>query len=143
MEKENRNKTIKRGAMFDDSGNITQEILEESIREAYNRPWHRLERGLRLNRIRNYIESSSVEYSLTPEEKTEIFGFLQKILDKKMLNTSKIVIYDTETMNIEKIIGFEIKKYPDGKTKWGFSVKKTRIDTTRKKKIDAKIGQSK
>lgn len=134
MEKETRNKTCRRLNIFDSSGNIPQEILEESVKEAYSRPWHRLERGLRLNRLRNYIENISSVYCLNSEEKTEIFTFLQKILDKKMLNTSKIVIYDTEIQKIDKIIGFEIKRQPDGKAKWGFSVKKARIDTTRKKK---------
>lgn len=108
-------------------------LLEDSAREAYARPWNRLERGLRLNRLRIFVEDVAPQFSMTIEEKDSFFIFLQKAVDKKLLNTSKIVQYDKETQRIKLITGLEIKR---GETlKWGF-IKKQKADGTRKKKAE-------
>ena len=111
-------------------------LLEDSAREAYSRPWHRIERGLRLNRLRIFVEEVGPQYDMTKDEKEAFFNFLQKALDKKLLNTLKVVIYDQETQRITTIRGLEIKRNQEGVLKWGFSQKKTRTDVTRKKKRD-------
>lgn len=111
-------------------------LLEDSAREAYSRPWHRIERGLRLNRLRIFIEDVSPQFQMTKEEKESFFLFLQKSLDKKLLNTLKIVNYDQEKQRITTIRGLEIKRSVDGILKWGFNNKKPRPDGTRKKKKD-------
>ena len=110
-------------------------LLDESARDAFVRPWHRLERGLRLNRIRMFIEQMAPQCSFTAEEKISFFGFLQRALDRKLLNTHKIVNYIPEQQRIESIRGLEVRRAPDGTAKWGFSVKKAKEATaTRKKK---------
>lgn len=109
-------------------------LLEDSAREAYSRPWHRIERGLRLNRLRIFIEDIAPQFIMTKEEKEALFQFLQKALDKKLLNTLKVVNYDQETQRITAIRGFEIKRMPEGNLKWGFATKKIKPDATRKKK---------
>lgn len=53
-------------------------LLEDSAREAYVRPWHRIERGLRLNRLRIFIEDIAPQYTMTKEEKDDLFLFLQR-----------------------------------------------------------------
>lgn len=111
-------------------------LLEDSAREAYSRPWHRIERGLRLNRLRIFIEDVAPQFQMTKEEKDSFFLFLQKSLDKKLLNTLKIVNYDQEKQRITTIRGLEIKRSVDGILKWGFNNKKPRPDGTRKKKKD-------
>lgn len=109
-------------------------LLEDSAREAYSRPWHRIERGLRLNRLRIFVEDVSPQFNITKDEKDAFFVFLQKALDKKLLNTLKVVNYDQETQRIASIRGLEIKRNQDGILKWGFSTKKQKPDGTRKKK---------
>jgi len=109
-------------------------LLEAGAREAYTRQWHRLERGLRLNRIRLFIEDISPQFSLDKDEKEELFLYLQKALDKKLLNTLKVVIYDQTTQRITTIKGLEIKRQPNNTIHFDFSTKKQRTDTTRKKK---------
>jgi hypothetical protein len=109
-------------------------LLEDSAREAYSRPWHRIERGLRLNRLRIFVEDISSQFKMSKEEKTNFFIFLQKALDKKLLNTLKVVNYDQTTQRITVIRGLEIKRTPEGLLKWGFSLKKQKTDSTRKKK---------
>lgn len=109
-------------------------LLDDSAKEAYSRPWHRLERGLRLNRIRIFIESISQLHSLSNDEKEALFLFLQKTHDKKLLNTTKIVIYNPESQKIELIRGLDIRRQPDNTVKWGFSVKKMKLETTRRRR---------
>ena len=71
---------------------------------------------------------------MTKDEKDNFFVFLQKALDKKLLNTLKVVLYNQEKQRILTIHGLEIKKNQDNILKWGFSVKKQRTDITRKKR---------
>jgi hypothetical protein len=109
-------------------------LLEDSAREAYSRPWHRIERGLRLNRLRIFVEEVAPQFGMTKDEREGFFIFLQKSLDKKLLNTLKVVIYDQEKQRITQIRGLEIKRNQEGALKWGFSVKKQRTEATRKKR---------
>jgi hypothetical protein len=139
-QRHNNNKTYKK--TINDIENDTDQddtfknLLEDSAREAYSRPWHRIERGLRLNRLRIFVEEIAPQFEMNKDEKDNFFVFLQKALDKKLLNTLKVVIYDQEKQRILTIRGLEIKKNQDNILKWGFSVKKQRTDITRKKRRD-------
>jgi hypothetical protein len=106
-------------------------LLDESAREAFRRPWHRLERGLRLNRLRMYVEEMSAQCSFNQEEKTRFFAFLQNALDRKLLNTHKIVEYVPEIQKIRSIKGLEVRRTPNGEAKWGF-VRSKKADGTRR-----------
>lgn len=133
-----RHKTLKKYSAEDEPNTSPQQdtfksLLEDSTKEAYSRPWHRLERGLRLNRLRIFIEDIALQFSLTKDEKDYIFLFLQKALDKKLLNTLKVVVYDTETQKINKINGLEIKRSADSQVKIAFVAKKVKPIGTRKK----------
>ena len=137
-----RHKTYKKVTIDDAKNEIIEPedtfktLLEDSAKEAYSRPWHRLERGLRLNRLRIFIEDVSPQFLMTAEDKIALFVFLQKALDKKLLNTLKVVNYDTETQRITAIKGLEITRTDAGTLKWGLNAKKTKPDATRKKKKD-------
>jgi hypothetical protein len=146
---EHRHKTMKRPTSADakppttevkpEEAKVEQEIaadpfrnlLDESAREAFRRPWHRLERGLRLNRLRMYVEEMSAQCSFTTEEKGRFFAFLQGALDRKLLNTHKIVEYVPEVQKIRSIKGLEVRRTPNGEAKWGF-VKAKKADGTRR-----------
>jgi hypothetical protein len=108
-------------------------LLDESARDAFRRPWHRLERGLRLNRLRMYVEEMSAQCSFTTEEKSKFFVFLQNALDRKLLNTHKIVEYLPELQKIKSIKGLEVRRAQTGEAKWGFTRAK-KPDGTRRKK---------
>jgi hypothetical protein len=99
-------------------------LLDESARDAFRRPWHRLERGLRLNRLRMYVEEMAPQCSFTAAEKADFFKFLSGALDRKLLNTHKIVDYVAELQRIKTIHGLEVRRMPDGTCKWGFVKKK-------------------
>lgn len=114
-----------------------QRLLEEGAKDAYSRQWHRIERGLRLNRLRLFIEDIAPHYELTKEEKEQLFVYFQKALDKKLLNTLKVVQYDPIAQRILSIKGLDMKRNPDtGKLEYDLQEKKGRVDTTRKRKKD-------
>lgn len=112
-----------------------QRLLEEGAKDAYSRQWHRIERGLRLNRLRMFIEDVAPHYQLSKEEKEQLFIFLQKALDKKLLNTLKVVQYDPMAQRILSIKGLDMKRHPEtGDLEYDLQAKKLRVDTTRKRK---------
>lgn len=111
-----------------------QMILEEGAKDAYSRQWHRIERGLRLNRLRRFVEDISTDYAMNKEEKENLFLFLQKALDKKLLNTLKVVLYDTVEQRITSIKGLDMKRREDGQLIYELNPKKIRDDATRKRK---------
>ena len=117
-------------------------LLDESAREAFRRPWHRLERGLRLNRLRMYMEEMSAQCSFIPEEKERFFAFLQNALDRKLLNTHKIVEYLPELQKIKSIKGLEVRRTPNGEAKWGFVRAKKADGTRRKKAVESKLDEA-
>lgn len=145
MDSTRNNKTQKRSAADNahtDKEDTFKALLEDSAREAYSRQWHRLERGLRLNRLRIFIEDIAPVYNMTKEEKEGLFLYLQKSLDKKLLNTHKIVQYDQNLQKIIAIRNLEIKRGTDNTLKWGFSIKKPKQDITRKKKKTDEVLQT-
>jgi hypothetical protein len=156
---EHRNKTLKRPTSAEgkgeeesktkvevaQTGSVERDpfrnLLDESARDAFRRQWHRLERGLRLNRLRMYMEEMSAQCSFTSEEKERFFAFLQNALDRKLLNTHKIVEYLPELQKIKSIKGLEVRRTPNGEAKWGF-VRVKKVDGTRRKKAtDSKVDE--
>jgi hypothetical protein len=104
-----RNKTLRK-APNDLSGN-TQYSFNDSLEQmlsaeadtAYRKPWHRLERGLRLNRLRAFSESLATQRGLKLLEQQNLLILLTKALDKKLLNSKTAVIYDTDKEEITEI----------------------------------------
>ena len=99
-----RNRT--RRVSFDLSGSdysvneSLENMLNAEANTAYKRPWHRLDRGLRLNRIRAFSESMAKARGL---KETALFNLLTKALDRKALNSKTCVVYDMEKEEITEI----------------------------------------
>ena len=117
-------------------------LLDESARDAFRRPWHRLERGLRLNRLRMYVEEVSAQCSFVQDEKDRFFAFLQNALDRKLLNTHKIVEYLPELQKIKTIKGLEVRRTPTGEAKWGFIRVKKAEGTRRVRRVQEKLEEN-
>jgi len=136
-----RHKTYKRAVSYDskeaERSDPLRSILEEGAKDAYSRQWHRIERGLRLNRLRLFVEEISPNYGMTKDEKEQLFVFLKKALDKKLLNTLKVVQYDTSTQRILSIKGLDMKRNEEtGQLHYELNAKKTKDVGTRKRRKD-------
>jgi len=126
-----RNKTQRR--LPNDEASLNK-LLDDSIKDAYKRPWHRLERGLRLNRLRAFVEDEKKKLNLTQFESATLLGILQKALDKKLLNSKTTVVYDTEKESILEIKGLVMHRGADGIMK--FQLLEKKVGSTLRKKKD-------
>lgn len=106
-----RNRTVRKSTTHDLSANVIdfaineslQRIIEAEAGSAYKKPWHRLERGLRLNRLRAFSEDLAKKRGLKDAERTALLTLLTKALDKKLLNSKTAVEYDMEEEQIKEI----------------------------------------
>jgi hypothetical protein len=110
-----RNRTLRKTTHADISGNRTAPRVDYAVNEslaklldseanvAYKKPWHRLERGLRINRLRLFCQDMTKNRQLKPEETDALFTLLMKALDKKLLNSKTAVIYDPDQERITEI----------------------------------------
>lgn len=135
-------KTLKRGCSealiqnrsLGDSGNDQlDKILEGGVNDAYKRPWHRLERGLRLNRLRLFVNEEAARVNLTEVESMQLLALLQKSLDKKILNSKTTVIYDQDEEKIKEIKGLVSHRESDGLLKYKFIEKRSAVTLRRKR----------
>lgn len=116
-----RNKTLRKshtdvsGVKIDYSVNEgLQKLLETEANSAYRKPWHRLERGLRVNRLRIFCQDMKERRGLKENEYTNLFNLLIKALDKKGLNSKTEVIYDPLTERITEIKHLVMHQNSDG-----------------------------
>lgn len=114
-----------------------ENFLNVNASEAYKRPWHRLERGLRLNRIRNFVEAERVRLALTDEDTDYLKTKIEKALEKKLLNSKTCVVYDQEKEEIQEIKGLIYHKTADGRILSSIVDKK--LGTTFRKKAITKV----
>ena len=102
-----RNKTLRKSHDLSGSQYSFNDTLEQMLTAeadtAYRKAWHRLERGMRLNRLRAFSENLSNLRSLKPVEQQNLLILLTKALDKKQLNSKTAVIYDAEKEEITEI----------------------------------------
>jgi hypothetical protein len=114
-----RNKTVKR-TQDDISGNAIftplMNFLQKETDSAFKRPWHRLERGLRMNRLRLFSEEEAKRQHLSEQEKNNLFVLLNKSLEKKLLNSKTAVVYDMEEEKIKEIKGLVMHRNSAGET---------------------------
>ncbi len=118
-----------------DSDHLLQ-FLEQDAGSAYKRQWHRLERGLRLNRLRKFSEEEAARLQLSDAEKLSLYGLLAKSLEKKLLNSKTAVVYDQEKEAITEIKGLVMHRTSEGTMLFQL-VEKQKAVTFRKKKTSA------
>ena len=100
--------------MVSDRSDQFMKFLESNSEDAFTRPWHRLERGMRLNRLRRFAEDEAVRFQFSDEEQMSMLTTLTKALDKKLLNSKSVVVYDTEQQKILEIKGVVFHRQADG-----------------------------
>jgi len=116
-------------------------FLTTNADSAFTRPWHRLERGLRINRIRKYVADESVKSNFNEVEQGRMFETLSKALDKKQLNSKSIVVYDSDKQEILEVKGFSYHRSSDGSMQFTFSERKT--GTLRRKVVPPPVPSDK
>lgn len=110
-------------------------LLEGGMNDAYKRPWHRLERGLRLNRIRQFVQEEAARVNLSEQESAQLLTLLQKALDKKILNSKTTVIYDQDEEKIKEIKGLVSHRESDGLLKYKILEKRAAVTMRRPRRV--------
>ncbi len=111
-------------------------FLNAQADSAYRRPWHRLEHGLRLNRLRLFVEEEAERTSYNAEEKERLYNLLVKALDRKLLNSKNNVSYDVEGQRITEIKGLVMHRGADGAAVFKILDKKVGGMTVRRRAAD-------
>lgn len=115
-----------------------ENFLNLNASEAYKRQWHRLERGLRLNRIQRFVAAEQARMNMSPEDALLLLQKLEKALDKKLLNSKSCVIYDPEKEEIQEIKGLIYHRTAEGRIVSSIVDKKVGM-TFRKKAVKAPV----
>ena len=106
-------------------------FLAVNSEDAFTRPWHRLERGMRLNRIRKFVEDEAERFQFSENDKAAMFNMLTKALEKKQLNSKSMVNYDPEQQKILEIKGLVFHRTADGSIV--FQITERKASTQRKR----------
>lgn len=135
-----RNKTLKRnidvsGALIPDQINTDSllRFLDQDAGNAYKRQWHRLERGLRLNRLKKFSQEEEERLHLTDTERDSLYSLLCKSLDKKLLNSKTAVVYDPLQEKITEIKGLVMHRNSEGTNLFQLLDKQKGVTFRRKK----------
>jgi hypothetical protein len=110
--------------MMSDRNDQLMKFLTSNSEDAFTRPWHRLERGLRTNRIMKFVEEESLRFNFSDDDKAAMLSMLSKALDKKQLNSKSIVNYDQIQQKILEIKGLTFHRQADGRIVFQFSERK-------------------
>lgn len=138
----NRNKTVRKhhdlsGATIFKDYSLNeglQDLLKRESEVAFKKPWHRLERGMRLNRLRLFAESMKDSKGLQDIEMLSLLQLVTKSLDKKLLNSKNSVVYDMDTERILEIKNLVMHQKADGTYIFQMLDKPIRNATTMRKK---------
>jgi hypothetical protein len=138
----NRNKTVRRhhdlsgSTIFKDYSlnEGLQEFLNKESEIAFKKPWHRLERGLRLNRLRLFCDTMRNSKGFQEKEFNLLLQLLTKALDKKILNSKNSITYDIENEKITEIKNLVLHQNSEGEYTFQILDKPVRNSITMRKK---------
>lgn len=111
-------------------------FLNQEANNAFKRPWHKLEKGLRMNRLRKFSEDEGTRLGLSEADKTALLSQLLKAFSKNILNSKSAVIYEPEEEAIKEIKGLVMHRAADGRVLFQILEKRNAV-TFRKKNNQA------
>ena len=116
--------------------------LEAEKELRFKKPWAKLEKGNKLNRLNLYIEQETKEKELSEDTSKKLKKLLHTIFEKGIFSKSSELEYCNETC---KIISIKNLVYDKDKNEYNFNLpKKTLKPTTKSKsKIDRHFSRSK
>lgn len=116
--------------------------LEAEKELRFKKPWAKLEKGNKLNRLNLYIEQETKEKELTEDTSKKLKKLLHTIFEKGILSKSSEIEYCNETC---KIISIKNLIYEENKNEYNFNLPKKVVKPTTKSKskIDRHFSRSK
>jgi len=90
---------------FSDKPEIIEPGKDKDVR--FKKPWNKLEKGMKLNRLLIFIEKETEEHTLSPGLKKELKNLLFKACDGGYFNKISEVSYDVDEACINSIKSLE------------------------------------
>ena len=78
-------------------------LLDNECNNNKKETWNKLDKSIKMDKIRNYIESISSNYNLTKDEKLSLKHYLGNQIDKKNLLKNKDIVYSKDRGIIDNI----------------------------------------
>lgn len=91
------------------SPDIPNSLIHEQ-NEMLNRPWNKLEKGLKINRIKEFISRANVEWNLPKNKTKNLEKLIINKIHRKMLSKKNDVTYDEENGLILNIPSISFKR---------------------------------
>lgn len=116
--------------------------LEAEKELRFKKPWAKLEKGNKLNRLNLYIEQETKEKELSEDTGKKLKKLLHTIFEKGIISKSSEIEYCNETC---KIISIKNLVYDEDKNEYNFNLPKKVVKPTTKSKskIDRHFSRSK
>lgn len=116
--------------------------LEAEKELRFKKPWAKLEKGNKLNRLNLYIEDETEEKELSEDTSKKLKKLLHTIFEKGILSKSSEIEYCNETC---KILNIKNLVYDEDKNEYNFNLPKKVVKPTTKSKskIDRHFSRSK
>jgi len=125
-------------------------FLDNEKEQAYANPWHRLDKALRLNRLRDFAEKEAVRLNLPEGDLKNLNVVLQKGLAKGQLSSKATVSYDSQKQEITEIKALVMHRNSSGnmlfqivEKKSGVTFRKPKQSSEPKQNSEAKATEAK
>jgi len=106
-------------------------ILDNENKEDKKLPWSKLTKSDKINKVNDYLESISEKFEFTNDELNELKKYMNKCIERKMMQKSKVITFDKEKGEITDIPGLTIYD------------KETTISMNKKKRFTLKLNDKK
>tara|TARA_B100002051_G_C16686191_1_gene612746 strand:- start:454 stop:966 length:513 start_codon:yes stop_codon:yes gene_type:complete len=103
----------KSGGVECESDEQIKELLEKEKEEIYKQSWNKLDNGLKINRLKKFIENETIEKGLSDEKTQQLTKILIGACRSNKLNKNTDVVYDKDSCQITniRILKYEKNKY--------------------------------
>ena len=118
------------------------DLMEEELKNRFNHPWSKLDRGSKLNRIHFFIKKEKINKNLNDKQEIKLKELLLRIFDSNGLNKNSEIEYSIEEA---EIITIKELCYDDNSKAYTYFFKKKKKQETSKSKsnIDRHFNKSK
>ena len=103
----------KTGGVDCESDEQIKELLEKEKEEIYKQSWNKLDNGLKINRLKKFVENEKLEKNLSDEKEQQLTKILISACRSNKLNKNTDVVYDKDSCQITniRILKYEKNKY--------------------------------
>ena len=93
----------KTGGVDCESDEQIKELLEKEKEEIYKQSWNKLDNGLKINRLKKFVENEKLEKNLSDEKEQQLTKILISACRSNKLNKNTDVVYDKDSCQITNI----------------------------------------